>query len=333
MHKDLGLTLIELMLAMALGTLLLLSLGHFVTQTRQLTAMLETLDNRLDHQRLSWLLVQRDIQMAGFSSCVPAQDWENTPLEQYPVLGWEALGTAPGEHWQGGTDTLLSSHGFALPQQMLGRLAPGSDVLLINRAQRIPLSQWQSLRHQGEQLNLRFAQSIDMRHGEQVVLADLSCEATVTLTQQSRQGHTLSVRRQDIPPALLVLLEQQAVGELQLLSWQTQAYYVGFTEADWALFRRRLDRSSAPAEELIRGVLTQQVLYGEPDASGTGLMFHPADRVQQWQQVRALHWGLLLAETTAAESPDNGVLGVQGWVDASSAQWPLERSFSLRHSP
>jgi type IV pilus assembly protein PilW len=329
-----GLTLLELLLALLLGTVLLLALAQFVTQTRQFTARLESVDHRLDHQRLSWLLVQRDIQMAGFQSCLPqlpaAWDGPELPFARYPVLGWEALGTAPGDHWSGTQQPpWISSHGLALPSRLAGQVAPGADVLVLNRAVRIPLSDWLSVRTSAQQLSLRFSQSIGVRYGETVVLADLDCQQTVHLRQLSTRGDTLTVASDDIPEPLQRLLSVRAWDQLQLLSWQSQAYYVGFVDDHWSLFRRRLERTAAPSEELIRGVLTQQVLYGEPAASGDGLIFRAADQVQQWPQVRALHWGLLLTDSVEPSSvPEpQSVLGVQGWFEPS---WPIERSFSLR---
>lgn len=335
MRKHLGLTLLELLLALALGAALLLALGRFVAQARQLTVTLESVDKLLDQQRLSGLLVQQDIQMAGFRSCLSdaVTGPDGVAFKQHSVSGWEALGTAPGDLWQENTQRgWVGSHGDALPRQVSAHLVPGSDVLVINRAVHIPLSQWISSRRDGDELSLRFAESIGVRYGEKVMLADLSCHYSITLKQSSRRGHTLTVQHQDIPAALLRLLEQRVQGELQLLTWQSLAYYVGYSNNDKGLYRRRLDRSSAPAEELIRGVLTQQLLFGEADASRSRLTFHPADQVQQWQHVRALHWGLLLAEGSARQNSAVSVLGVQGWDEASATQWPIERSFSLRQT-
>jgi prepilin-type N-terminal cleavage/methylation domain-containing protein len=327
-----GFTFVELMLALALGSLLMLALGSFVAQTRQLTVRLETVDQFLDHQRLSWLMVQREMQMAGFQSCLsqlPAS-WRSAPLAQGSVLGWEALGTAPGDHWPDAPQPVWSgSHGLALPSRLADQLTAGADVLVLNRAVRIALSEALSVRASGQSLHLRFSQSTGVRQGETVVLADLHCQHVIALRQESTQSQTLTVSSQDMPTELAALLMAQAWSELQLLSWQTQAYYIGSAQDQWALFRRRLDRVGAPAEELIRGVSTQQLLYGEPDAMGTGLVFRPAHQVQHWRRVRALHWGLLwadpLAQSALAEPPT--VLGVRGWASTGLS---IERNFSLR---
>lgn len=329
-QSEAGFTLVELLVTSFLGAILLLALSHFVLQTRQLSHQLAAVDQLTDQQRLSWLLVQRDIQMAGFQSCIEQQpsviDDGAASTAQQPVLGWEALGTAPGEHWQDALPpTWQGSHGLSLPTRLRGQLVPGSDVLVLHQAVRIPLTQWLSLREDSQTLSLRFAESTGVRYGETVLLADLSCQYIAQLTQMSRQGHTLTIQRSELPAELILRLQRRASEQLQLLSWQTQAYYVGFAQDHWSLYRRRLDRSSAVAEELIRGVLTQQVLYGEPYDSG--LRFQPAHEVQHWPNVRALHWGLLLADSGQASANPEPVLGVRGWDGLGQA---LHRSFRLR---
>lgn len=145
-----GLTLIELMIAMLIGTILILGIVQVFASSRAAYQLSEGVARVQENGRFAMDYLQRDIRMAGHFGCVNDQAMmrQNPPalsttfaVGAHPALnfgvsiqGYEAAGTAPG-----GNDVSLSAAGAAnfapaLPAAFAAQMADavaGSDVIVL----------------------------------------------------------------------------------------------------------------------------------------------------------------------------------------------------------
>lgn len=145
-----GVSLIELMIALAIGTLLILGLVQVFAASRTAYQLSEGMARTQENSRFATDYLQRDIRMAGHFGCVndqshlqtanalqsrfpaatPATSGIDFPGSAggYSVRGYEANGTAPGNTVTIGTPTAGWSP--ALPGSLAAlNISAGSDVL------------------------------------------------------------------------------------------------------------------------------------------------------------------------------------------------------------
>lgn len=145
---QLGLSLIELMVAMAIGLLLLLGLVQVMGASRASYQLSEGIARTQENARFAIDFIQRDLRMAGHLGCVndqarslPGGDGvrSHTAVDlrfDLGVQGFEAPGTGPGASsaLAGGDATSAPSNNWLpqLPADIFG-MGPvaGSDVLMI----------------------------------------------------------------------------------------------------------------------------------------------------------------------------------------------------------
>ena len=150
-YRARGLTLIELMIAMLIGTILILGIVQVFASSRAAYQLSEGLARVQENGRFAMDYLQRDIRMAGHFGCVNDQAMmrQNPPAlsttfaaAAHPALnfgvsiqGYEAADTAPGA----AADVSLSAAGAAnftpaLPAEFLAQMGDavaGSDVIVL----------------------------------------------------------------------------------------------------------------------------------------------------------------------------------------------------------
>ena len=150
LYRMRGLTLIELMIAMLIGTILILGIVQVFACSRAAYQLSEGLARVQENGRFAMDYLQRDIRMAGHFGCVNDQAMmrQNPPALSttfaagaHPALnfgvsiqGYEAAGTGPGSNDVSLSATDAADFAPALPAEFSAQMADavaGSDVIVL----------------------------------------------------------------------------------------------------------------------------------------------------------------------------------------------------------
>jgi len=157
--KTRGVTLVELMIAMVISTIVLLGVATVYSSTKRSYKVQEEMARLQENARYAFATMASDIRGAGFVGCNPKitslldeadSDFDPALYDfQAGVDGWEftATGTAPGDdytitsltntgaaaNWQG-ADWDNNGVGDDLPDVLTGEVLVGTDVLLTKSA-------------------------------------------------------------------------------------------------------------------------------------------------------------------------------------------------------
>ncbi|MGN7612952.1 PilW family protein [Magnetococcales bacterium HHB-1] len=156
-EKSRGLTLVELMISLTLGSLVLLGVMQIFFSFKQTYRMNDSISKLQENGRFANRFIFDLTRMAGFQGCVNSRSSEITTMlnssETLPynfflgLEGFEAAGTGPGDYYNQASLSLPSSSASDWSQTSEGTLAylpsfltnpaialPGSDILVIRGA-------------------------------------------------------------------------------------------------------------------------------------------------------------------------------------------------------
>lgn len=329
-----GLSIIELLIAMVLG----LSLAAGVVQIYVGTSTTERdQDARLriqENGRFALNFLGNEIRMAGYLGCqgsVQGSTVNNTldspPASLQPgtgIQGWEAAGTAPGETNNSaanvatvastGAEWSTGGAGFNIPTV---QAVPNSDIVRL----------WGGWGNSGTVTNvnnggadpiIQAEAAVGIQANDFLIISDCeqvdfvqACAVTPTGGAATTVDITLSTA---CTPGNVGTAFVTSVAPAEVIRLEGSMYYVGKRDNDAnnppSLFRSVLadDGTAGPAEELIEGVESMQLLYGvntDQDIRATVDTYLTADNVNNWNEVIAVRISLLLqsAEDGTVPSP------------------------------
>ncbi|MCL1635128.1 PilW family protein [Luteimonas sp. SX5] len=325
-----GVSLIELMIALAIGTLLVLGLVQVFGASRAAYQLSEGMARTQENARFAMDFLQRDIRMAGHYGCVNDQAHLQTPGSLQPhfgaaplfpldfsvsVQGYEAAGTAPGNAL-----TIGGTWGAAagVPTQITDlEPLPGSDIIVLryfsnegapvtgididggDETVTVAAGRWDVLTTDGVATPSLFGVA-DCSHAD--VFAGTG---TGTVAVAATADPATDLRGRYTP---------QPSGQTMLYRAESIVYYVG-TGASGApaLFRARYDGASYVPEELVEGIESLQLLYGQDRVedlttsppSGYIDIQNPADTTwdaNDWRRVGLVQVGILARSPSPAAS-------------------------------
>lgn len=345
-HSDIsrtaGVSLIELMIALAIGTVLVLGLVQVFAASRAAYQMSEGLSRVQENARFAMDFVQRDLRMAGHYGCATDQSHRlddsgsagdrialhfPTPVD-YPrdfsvsVQGYEANGTGPGSEVTLGEP--VAGWSPTLPSEIseLGAVE-GSDILVLRYlyGEGVPLdtldasagdtiisvasNRWGALTAGGVGEPLLFGLS-DCHQVDIFSVGSGGVNATGGIV--TVPGGAVGGRY----GATTGILENLGETQLRLYRGESIVYYVaeGATGRP-SLFRARSNGAAYVPTELVEGIESMQLLYGL-DVSGSGPQGYVTDHrtaealggsSDQWVTVGMLQVGFLAASPDPAAAP------------------------------
>ncbi|WP_369038517.1 PilW family protein [Stenotrophomonas maltophilia] len=322
-----GLSLVELMVAMAISLILLLGVVQVFSASQAASRLSEGASRVQENGRFALDFLQRDIRMAGHMGCVNDQAHliknqgdpvshlgatlgDGSPLDfGVSIQGYEAPGTAP-------TDTLTLGGDWAVPEGLptsISGLVPapagGSDVLVLRylAPEGVPVT------------------AIDASSGNSVLDMDSDSVARLTsggvgdptLFGLADCGHAdvfaggLSGARVTATGVDLSRYTAQPTGQTMLYRAESMVYYIGLNPDtnEPGLRRARADDSGDYSinEELVEGVESLQLMYGLDTTDDIGLVTPPA--------------GNLTEQGTASQvSTDASASGAAQWLRVGQVQ-------------
>lgn len=305
-----GFALVELLLAMAVGLLVMAGLVQVFAGTRQSYRLQEELSRMQENGRFAMEILGRDIRMAGFIGCA----------SQAGRLA-NVVNGGSGRWYHDLANPLLGYEGgvSVLPGEFAAAVQPGTDAVAVLLAD--PVSRVHVDTHDAAIATFDLVRLHDFQQGEILVASD--CRQS-TLFQMTNVNDNATVRTvvhtQDNtlapgnctglagspaecgPP--LMETRYQFSSDAFVSRLLAHAYYVGEKtinagEADEetlpALYRRRLAGAALVQDELVEGVEDLQLLYGEDtDGDGTANRYLPAGAGLDMGRVVSVRVALLL---------------------------------------
>lgn len=321
-----GLSLIELMIALALGLVLTLGVTQIFLGSSQTYRLNDGLSVLQENLRFALSNLQYDSRMAGHYGCLvgapanlldttdPAYDPNVYDVGQISAMGWEAdntgLGdtftitslTPAGTAWSNGT-------GDALPADITGDIVPGTDVLVVNGAEPTNVVLNGSPPGGTANSSIGTTASTNIAAGTVILTVAGDCSGGDLFQKTNNPSGTAISKGAGGTPGNMNPsggFSSLYDGEGSVYEFFSKAYYIGTgANGEPALFRERLDAGDPfGAVELIAGVESMQVLYGlsnNPTVNRRAERYVPADTVTDWTEVVSIRIALLM------RSNDNSV--------------------------
>lgn len=291
--RQTGVSLIELMVALAIGTLLLLGLVQVFSASRAAYQTSEGMGRVQENARFAMEYLQRDIRMAGHFGCVNDQaHWvrgqgdlvahfgvlaANHPLNfNVSIHGYEATNTAPVN-----TVTLgAAATGWnpALPAQITAlNPLPGSDIIAMRYLSEggVPVT---NLSPAGANTVVSFADTdaaITASRRETLTNEGVAAPQLYGVSDCSRadvfrisSANLAAGQVTSNAAAFANEYTAHAEGLTQMYRANSVVYYVANnTAGEPALFRARFNGASYVPEELVEGIESLQFLYGRDNTA------------------------------------------------------------------
>jgi len=318
-----GLALVEIMIALALGLMVIAALGQLYSGSRQSYRLSDALARLDENGRFAVDFLANDIRMAGYLSCggesARIGNSVNPPVNS-------------GDNWIYDTRGLAGYDGGAgSPPTSFNDRVPGTDILIVRRAS-LEVER-RVIWNDSTAGTIKLQVDHGFKVGEILVVSNPSCtqaslfQVTGTLNldhpEQAesfdavKYGPAAGLDLGNCTGALFGTFDcsQQAVAETGvfrpgsvLSRYAVHAYYVtaGTLAKPPILVRKRLTQANGQAtlitEELIRDVENFQVLYGRDTSADTNHRvddYVSANLVTDWAQVVSIRFALLMRSREA----------------------------------
>ncbi len=321
-----GLSLVEMLVALAVG----LSLATAVVEVYVGSTMTQrSVDSRSRIQesgRFAFHYLAQEIRMAGYLGCIGGIEIENvnSTLDAPPaslqlltgIQGWEAEDTAPGNVNNSAahvpvvatdSDEWSTSGGNVVPAI---NASPNSDIIRVWAAEGSP-GLVSDITPGGGNPTFTAEDSIGIQLNDFVLLSDCERADILQVCDVGAGGATSTLYRLaggcvpgNVDDATILSRIDTLNGEFaEAVRLQGVMFYVGkrgdVATNPPALFRRQLSATGTvgEAEELVEGVESMQILYGEnldTDARNTVDSYVPANQVNDWADVTSVRISLLM---------------------------------------
>ena len=331
-----GLSLIELMIAMALGLILTLGVVQIFLGSSQTYRLEDSLGKVQENIRFSLGTLQHNARMAGHFGCLIGEPgsqlnqshatYDPIVYENPGVIGWEATGTGLGNSF---TITTLAAAGTAwsngsgdaIPAAIQGDIIPGTDFLVVSGARRAGVTLSGNPGSPANSINTAGITGIPSGTIITVVASDCGGGEMFQKTNAANAvGGGLSKGSGGAPGNINPSggFNGEYDDEADVFTFTSTAYFIGEgASGEPALFRERLDPGNgAGAVELAEGVENMQILYGvSGGADRSADSYVTAANVTNWDQVVSVRMALLFRTgdtlTDVAEARNFNLAGTQ----------------------
>lgn len=294
-----GVTIIELMVAMAISLVVLLAVGTVYSNIRRTYNVQDGFARMQESALFAFQRLTQDISASGFAGCTPQVNsllnTTNADAELYDFLdgiyGWEYTGnggtdTSPGNPYTitaltagaAGATNWKDNAGQGLLASLAALAIPGSDVLVIKAA--TEQSNQSPTANVTPGNPITFAKQTNMDQGSVMIVSDCNkadlfmnsdTSTSLTLNNASNCGSALPCNNGSPWSHTYYLANTSSItAGFRVFSTTSRAYFIGSApNGEPALFYidydagETLKSGAAPQpQELVEGVENMQILYG-----------------------------------------------------------------------
>lgn len=313
-----GLSLVELMIALALSSVLILGVLTVYLDSNRTSKVSTSLARIQESGRIALDFMVRDIRMVGFQGCADPMSVGMNIIARFPptvdfgqtgLRGWEV----DDGNWADGTEfdnTAIEANALV-----------GSDVIAIQRGQTVPVTVTGNMNVPNA--NLQVAGQLELFEQNDIVLiSDCENADLFRITSNPESGTWAHANGADSNTDNR--LSQLYNDSARIMKFSSTVYYVADTGRDdingnpiYALYRQsdnmlNTGAASFTTDELVEGIESMQVLYGER-LSTDNIRFVPADSVADMASVVAVKIGLLISDAERTrDTSDSQVYDMPG---------------------
>jgi type IV pilus assembly protein PilW len=273
-HSQLGLGLIEIMVALAISAVLLTGIIQIFLSSKLSYRVAEANSRVQESGRFAVNLMTEDLRMAGYMGCFRGDySTVDTILNDPSAFAWD-LGTPLAGH--DGSDMGWSPD---LPAQLAGQVRPGTDVVITRGLSGSGIRLIPPYPTSGPGSAGIFVNSLGsvLNDADIVMLTDCNNGSIFQITNAQATGFGIRVVHSQgcgscVPGNSTPQLGRRYSPGAEIARVQMSAYYIGTNaQGEPALFRMSLiNNGGLQAQEIIEGAEDLQVLYGE-DTDGDGI--------------------------------------------------------------
>jgi type IV pilus assembly protein PilW len=307
-----GLSLVEFLIAGALGVFLLAAVVLTFSDLRDNNRMLRSVS---DLQEIGWAairLMERDIQMAAFGGCATgpnavfsnvASDGPVSNLYEEAVRGYTVMSNGK---WDSGAGSAVDPHAGVTAQVV------GSDVITIVRASNASAGVLEGrMEDFDDPIIAASGAGITFNDNDLVLVSDCISAEVFEITDADTNDAGELVLEHDDTKNQSDALSKLFNGNAQVRHFSANTYYVGDTGREdasgdpiSALYRVS---HSGERVELVGGVETLQILYGEKLPGGRIRYSDVTDHSIDWSQVISVRFAMLVSgrERVLIDDDDN----------------------------
>ena len=347
----LGLTLVELLIAMALSLILLGSLSQLFLANKTTHQLNNAVAHLQENARYAATLIAKDIRMAGFRGCAsrdPQLAWANhlaNPTHAFSpiqgIAGWETsmMDTTPGHYTasQAGPVTDASVAGWITSDIPTPYLDDNTFAVAQSDIIRVWLTTGEPVG--GNMVGSTFQANTAVPYAARDVILLTDCQRADLALVCSLSGKT----------ADLACVDNQAFSlpnpdhGLQAYQYAGVVYYVGKRSKQAqnppSLYRRVISKNALAetAQEVVEGIESLQIVYDENTAAPSGIAdrYVTADQVSDWQQVVSVQIEILarsIEPVLSADEPQPVLFnGANFRTNDGYLRYPFSFSVALRN--
>jgi len=304
-HRQAGVGLVEIMVAVTLSLILTAGLVHVYTGNKQTYRIQEALSRVQENGRFALDFITRDLRSAGFLGCAGTSTKTINTLNNASGFNWNF-----GQIIQGDPNPTTAE----LVSPSVSPL-PGPDVLTIRRSLGNPV---QVQAHGGTtgSAPITVAPGHGLQPADVVMVTDCTDAAIFQITNDPSLANSVEhTGGGSTPGNASDALGKGYTTAGAIVKLTTSTYYIGTgVSGRPALFRKD---GAATAQELVEGVEDMQVLYGiDTNGDRTPNRYVTANNVADWGDVVSAEVRLLLQtlDNNLASQPQqytfNGVTAV-----------------------
>ena len=289
-----GMTLVEIMVALTISLILLAGVMQIFLASKQTYRMQDGMSRLQENARFALHFLDQDIRMAGYHGCSSVSTQPNN------IVDLDGDGTADAVS-DFSTDGLIGYEYSQLPIALTAtdnlttaEVVPNTDVIVLLRGTNRDVQLTGNMNTDNANIQLASSASGLFAAGDIMFISD--CEsADVFAANNVSGGGTITIAHssaKNTGPKL-----SKAYGtDASIMAMEKSAYYIGTNASGIpALFRKRMVGAGMVTEELIEGVESLQLEYGE-DLTSDGLpnRYVNAIGVTNFANVVSVRIGLLM---------------------------------------
>lgn len=295
-----GYSLIELMVAMALGVLLLSGVLAVFLGSRATYETTDRLSRVQDNGRFALDSIVRDIRAAGYLGCSRRAPL-TVSLGNPDTLQWDFSQALRGfdaedSGWSPGFDQQVLVTDFDSGPTL------GSDVLVVHMpradfVEPVRVLEGSLMTATTDGIQTEDTSESRLRAGDIVQISDCNARSIFQVEANTAgviaHGKVAPDYDRNLPGNSSADLDWAYTDTAELIALQSAVYYVSTassTAAGTSLWR--LSSGNGAPEELVEGVENMQLSFGE--ASAGEFVYRRADEVTDWSQVRSVRIALLV---------------------------------------
>ena len=329
LHKDRGLSLVELMVALAVGLFLMAGVLQIYLGSRQSFRVQESLSRLQENGTFALMFLEQDLRMADYRGCGTRS--ARVPLNNILIPSgdylWDFVTGIEGFEAVSTSDWDRSPDNNAIPTPL-----GGSDIVTVRRATG---ETFKVVSHASGTDDVEINSGSTIEAGDVVMVATCKSAAVFQVTNSSASGilehDSGSDGDADTPDnSTSDLGTGYANGDLFLID--TVTYYIRNGNNNRPALFRKVGNDNA--QELIQDVEDMQITYGE-DTNMDALVdrYVSADGVANWSNVISVNVNLLLTTPEDNLTPDGEPQPyVFNGVNYDGVSGPLPEDNRLRHS-